>query len=59
MLLQDFSDFIESLKNKQKLTYKKLGEELYMSPQSVHNWFKRRKNVDWKLNSIITLSRFN
>lgn len=57
MLLQDFSDFIESLKNKQKLTYKKLGEELYMSPQSVHNWFKRRKNVDWKLNSIITLSR--
>lgn len=54
---EELSDFILMIMKKKKLSLQKVANAVPISKQGLHNWLQKRKNVNWKLQSLLNLSK--
>lgn len=56
MSAKDLSGFIQNKMKEKGITQQRIADEIYVTKQAVYNWFKRRRNIDWKIESLLRLS---
>lgn len=54
---EELSNFILNIMDKKKLSLQKVADAVPISKQGLHNWLQKRKNVNWKIQSLLNLSK--
>lgn len=54
---EELSEFILKIMKKRQLSLQKVADVIPISKQGLHNWLQKRKNVNWKLQSLLKLSK--